>query len=156
VNNGKFRKLPIVWLSTIPVTSYNRDRLKSGNLNMNVKNVINQLKSQYPGKPIIKNNKGEPTEILCEIDPTKNHPGYSLAIAVIDKSTPHYHKKLKEEYRIIRGNLILHVDNRVIRLKHGEKHIILPYQIHWAEGNQTWIECRSEPGWVIEDHIFSN
>ena len=42
---------------------------------MNTKNVVNQLKSQYPGKPIIKNSKVEPTEILCEIEPTKEHPG---------------------------------------------------------------------------------
>ena len=102
----------------------------------------------------IKNSKVEPTEILCEIEPTKEHPEYSLAISVIDKSTPHYHKKLKEGYKIIRGNLILHVDNKVIHLKQGGKHTILPHQIHWAEGNETWIECRATPGWVTEDHIL--
>lgn len=121
---------------------------------MHVINVLNQLKLRYPGKSIIKNNRVKPTEILCEIDPTKGHPEYSLAVAVIDKSTPHYHKKLKEAYKVIRGNLILHVDNKAIRLKQGEKHTILPYQIHWAEGNETWIKCHSWPGWVIEDHIF--
>lgn len=124
------------------------------NHNMNAENVVNQLKSQYPGRPIVKNNRVKPTEILCEIDPTKGYPEYSLAVAVIDKSIPHYHKKLKEEYKVIRGNLTLHVNNKIVNLKQGDKYTILPHQTHWAEGNETWIECYSQPGWTIEDHIF--
>jgi len=121
---------------------------------MNIKKILSRLKSQYPGKPIIKNDEVAPTEVLCEIESTKEHPEYSLAIAVIDKSTPHYHKKLKEEYRIKRGELLLHVNDKVVHLKQGEKYTIFPNQIHWAEGNETWIECYARPGWRLEDHIL--
>lgn len=63
---------------------------------MNVKKVIGELQRKYPGKPILKNIEQNPTEILCEIEPTENHPDYSVTIAVIDKSILHYHKKITE------------------------------------------------------------
>ena len=60
---------------------------------MQVKRVVSQLKLKYPGKKIIMNNRNRPTEIVCEIEPTREHLDYSRAIAVIDKSLPHYHQK---------------------------------------------------------------
>ena len=63
---------------------------------MDSKKVIDELKRKYPGKKIIKNGEDNPSEILCEVDPSTNHPEYSLAVAVIDKSLPHSHKKTTE------------------------------------------------------------
>lgn len=123
---------------------------------MNVTSIINQLESRYPEKTIIKNSEENATEILCEIEPAKNHPEYSLAVAVIDKNLPHYHKKSTEIYRVIQGELTLHVEGKIMRMSEGKKHTILPYQIHWAEGNETWIEVFSKPGWTIEDHIVED
>lgn len=120
---------------------------------MKVKKVVNQLKLKYPGKDIIKNDESNPTEIICEVEPTREHPEYSLAVAVIDKSLPHYHKKATEEYRIIKGKLRLHIGSETIELEQTQKFKISPGKIHWAEGNETWIECRSTPGWDKNDHI---
>lgn len=120
---------------------------------MNKKKVINKLKEKYPGKKIIAIPNDNPTEILCEVDPSLEHPDYSLAVAVIDKSEQHLHKKSKERYKIVKGKLSLFVDGTEHKLKEGEELVIEPNQLHWAEGNETWIECYSEPGWTLEDHI---
>jgi len=123
---------------------------------MNSKKVIEELEKKYPEKKIIKNDEDNPTEILCEIEPSTNHPEYSLAIAVIDKSAPHTHKKSKETYKVIRGKLALYIDSEKHELSEGEELVINPDQTHWAEGNETWIECYSEPGWTFEDHILED
>ncbi len=121
---------------------------------MNSKKVIEELKKKYPEKKIIKNDEENTTEILCEIDPSTNHPEYSLAIAVIDKSAPHTHEKSKETYKVTKGKLALYIDSKKHELSEDEELVINPGQTHWAEGNETWIECYSEPGWTFEDHIL--
>jgi hypothetical protein len=121
---------------------------------MNIQKVINQLKKQYPGKKIIKNNPKKPTEIICEIDPTTNHPDYSVAIAVIDKSTSHYHKFLTEEYEILKGKLILVKEGKKYVLKESEKHTIKPGTLHFAVGKETWVRVTAKPGWTKKDHIL--
>lgn len=122
---------------------------------MNVQAVLDELGIKYPGKIIIKNDEENPTEILCEIEPTGSHPDYSLAVAVIDKSIPHTHKVSTEVYRVVKGKLKLNVNNEIIELSEGEEYAIKPGQIHWAEGDETWTECRSKPGWTSEDHILA-
>lgn len=120
---------------------------------MNVSKVVSELNHKYPGKSIFKNNEENTTEILCEIDPASEHPDYSNAVAVIDKSIPHIHYKTTETYKIMKGTLTLQVGKETIDLKEGESYVIMPNNPHWAEGDETWIECYSEPGWTIEDHI---
>ena len=121
---------------------------------MNINKVIKQLSTEYPNKNIIKNSENNPTEILCEVEPTSDHPEYSLAVAVLDKSVPHVHHKTKETYTVIKGKLVLHVDGIKHELSEGEEMNIETGQVHWAEGNETWVECYSEPGWTFEDHIL--
>jgi mannose-6-phosphate isomerase-like protein (cupin superfamily) len=121
---------------------------------MNVKQVIDSLKIKYPGKNIIKNDELNPTEVLCEIEPCKDHPEYSNAVAIIDKSKPHIHHKTTETYKVTKGKLILHIGDQSKKLNEGETYTIQPNNLHWAEGNETWVECYSEPGWVFEDHIL--
>ena len=122
---------------------------------MNATNVIQKLKKDYPGKTIIenKNESGITTEIICEIEPTKEHPEYSLAIAIIDSATLHYHKRITEIYKVIKGTLTVFKKNKEITLKKGEDLVIKPGEIHSNKGKETWIECYSEPGWMIEDYI---
>lgn len=124
--------------------------------NMNVKNVITELKQHYPGKDIIQNPTENPTEIICEIDPPSLHTEYSIAIAVIDQSRPHYHKKSTEVYEILQGDLVLTVGGKDYALKSGEQMTIIPNQIHWAKGNGTWVKVTSRPGWTIQDHILAD
>jgi len=120
---------------------------------MDVRKVVSQLKKKYTGKKIIKNDPENPTEILCEVEPTTDHPEYSLAISVIDKSKPHVHQKTQETYKVIKGSLDLYIDGQEHQLKEGEQITIQPGQKHWAKGDETWIECYSEPGWTLKDHI---
>ncbi len=121
---------------------------------MNVKKVIEELQRKYQGKKIIKNIEKNPTEILCEIEPTKDHPEYSETIAVIDKSIPHYHKKITEEYKVIKGLLTVYKGNTSFVLTEGQTIRIEPNIIHHAKGQETWITTTARPGWTKEDHIF--
>ena len=121
---------------------------------MNVTRVIKQLNDKYPGKAIFKNDEENTTEILCEIAPSSDHPEYSNAIAVIDKSVPHIHHKTKETYKVLKGELTLYVEEDVITLNEEDTYVIEPNKVHWAEGNETWVEAYSEPGWTYEDHVL--
>ncbi|HUW22231.1 MAG TPA: hypothetical protein VMW41_06230 [Candidatus Bathyarchaeia archaeon] len=121
---------------------------------MNPVKIQKKLERRYPGKKIIKNNGTNPTEILCEVDPSGNHPQYSLAVSVLDRSFPHVHWKATERYKVIKGKLKIFKDGQGYLLKAGEELTINPGEVHWAEGHETWIECYSEPGWVLEDHIL--
>lgn len=120
---------------------------------MNVKKVIQELQQKYPNKTIIKNDPNNPTEIICETEPTSDHPEYDKAIAVIDKSIPHFHLKSREEYTILKGKLTIIVDGKEYHLPEGQSFVIEPGQHHSAKGDETWVECLSIPGWTPEDHI---
>ena len=122
---------------------------------MNVKRVRKNLKEKYPDKVIIenKNEEGVTTEIICENEPTSDHPEYSIAIAVIDSSTLHYHKKVTETYKVLKGTLTVFKTNEEVKLEEGDELIIKPGEIHSNLGDETWVECRSKPGWEIDDYI---
>lgn len=121
---------------------------------MDVKHVTQQLKTNYPGCQIILNNKEKPTEIVCELVPASTNPHQSIAVAVINKSIPHYHSKTTETYEVFKGNLKLVVDGKEMLMKPGDKYTIHPGSQHHAEGHQTWVKCTSCPGWIIQDHIL--
>ncbi|MDO8621411.1 MAG: cupin domain-containing protein [Candidatus Levybacteria bacterium] len=121
---------------------------------MNVRKVVSELKKKYPNKTIVLNPPENPTEIICEIEPAKNNEEDGIAIAIIDDSKPHYHKKATEFYEILRGDLIITLGKRKYKLKKGDKFIIKPGEIHSAKGNETWVSCLSKPGWRPEDHIL--
>lgn len=121
---------------------------------MNLKKVIEDLKTEYPGKEIILDPPENATEIIVEIEPTKDHPEKSLAMAVVGKSKPHYHKKTTEIYEVTRGELNLYIDGKKHVLKEGENMTIEPNTVHYAEGDETWFLTHSKPGWTFEDHIL--
>ncbi len=122
---------------------------------MNSDKIISQLRLQYPGKNIFSLPADNRTEIICEVEPSLNHPEYSLAIAIIDKSAPHFHCRSTETYKVLKGKLILIIEQKKISLKAGDKFIIKPGKVHAAIGKQTWVECISKPGWTRQDHILS-
>jgi GrpB-like predicted nucleotidyltransferase (UPF0157 family) len=119
---------------------------------MNSKSVTQQLQEKYPDKKILHLPLENPTEVICEVEPTIDHPEYSKAVAVIDKSATHLHRKSTETYKIIKGELILFLNGKKKMLKIGEECEIKPYTIHSAEGNETWVEVYSTPGWTSQDH----
>jgi len=117
------------------------------NKSMNKKEVIKELSGEYPGKKIIEIPEDNPREIICEISP-------GVAIAVIDKSEPHYHKEMTETYEILRGDLDVYKDNIKSSLSIGDKITIEPGVIHYAIGDETWVEVTANPPWSSEDHFF--
>ena len=120
---------------------------------MNIKQVIEALRQKYPDKNIVcnKEKSGRVTEIVCEII---QEPDYSFTIAVIDYSRPHYHKKLTETYKVLKGTLIVNRENKEYILEPGGTITLKPYQVHYNKGKETWIEVISHPGWHIQDHIL--
>lgn len=121
---------------------------------MDIKKVILKLQQKYPNKTIINNDETHSTEILCEIDPPSEHTEYSIAISVIDKSKPHKHCITTETYRVLHGTLTLHVGEKTIVMNMGDEYVVTPEHIHWAEGRETWIECKATPAWTPKDHIL--
>lgn len=116
--------------------------------------IVETFRAQYPYRTTIEMPGLFPTEFLCEVEPTSEHPEYSKALAVVDKSAPHKHTKTKETYKILKGQLVVHKDDKEFSLSEGEELIINPGEVHWAEGHETLIECYSKPGWTQEDHIL--
>lgn len=121
---------------------------------MHISNVIETLKKKYPGKTIILNNKREVTEILCEVEPTVQNKKQSTAIAVIDKTVPHYHKKATEIYTIIEGELTMIIDGRRLSFPKNASVVIRPGQVHEAFGDEVWVKVVSRPGWSKKDHFI--
>lgn len=120
---------------------------------MNHTKVISELKQRYPDKDIILDPQDNPTEIIVELEPTKNHPEKSVALAVVGRSQPHYHKTTTEVYEVVKGTLHLYIDDKEYILQEGEKMTIYPNIIHHAEGEECWFLTHSTPGWRFEDHV---
>lgn len=121
---------------------------------MNVDEVLAFFENVYPGKNVSMLPENEPTEIICEIEPSSEHPEYSVAVASICKSNPHFHRLSAETYLVLEGKLNLHVNNKVLHLNKGDSCTVQPHEIHWAEGNFTLTQVTSRPGWIPEDHII--
>lgn len=125
---------------------------------MNTKNIIIELKKKFPGKVIIqnKNEKGKTTEIVCEVS---SSPKESFAVAVIDISRIHYHKKITETYKVVKGELKVFKYFRDLKeykevvVKKGERIVIKPGEIHTNIGDETWVEVTSRPAWRIDDYF---
>lgn len=121
---------------------------------MNKQLVLKKLKKLYPNKTIVCLPKNNPTEILCELEPSGKHTEYSLVVSVIDKSVEHYHLMTTEHYKVIKGELDLFVDGVKHHLAEGDEFVLKPKQRHYAIGSETWVECYSTPGWTAGDHFL--
>lgn len=121
---------------------------------MNINEIISQMKREYPGKKIIITDPANPGEIICETEPTEEHPSWSEIVAVIDFTRLHYHKKLTEIYEVLKGELDITFNDKIHHLQTGEKIKIPPLTRHHAVGHETWIRVSSKPGWTPEDHIL--
>ncbi len=121
---------------------------------MDVEKVVAYFEFQYPGKKIVKLPKDNPTEIICEVEPTEENPQRSVADAVIDQSVPHLHQESTETYRILEEDVTLFIEADHIDLKTGDVFQIPPGNLHWAVGNSALVRVISEPGWKAEDHIL--
>lgn len=116
---------------------------------MNKIKIVNKLKELYPDANIVLNDDSNPTEIVAEVSPEKG-----IAVAVIDKSIAHHHNHTKEKYTVLKGEIDIYVDGVKKHLKEKDSLIIKPKKVHYAVGNETWVEVVATPPWSPEDHIL--
>lgn len=111
-----------------------------------VKKYIKKLKSTYPGCSV-KVSKDK-REMVAEI-----RDGF--AVAIIERSLPHFHHKTREVYRVLRGTLYVAYEGKGHVLRKGDSIAIEPGQIHFARaaGEPVWIEVESAPPWSADDHF---
>jgi len=121
---------------------------------MNIQAIIHELKKRYPGKKVIVTDPANPGEIVCETEPTEKHPDWSEAIAVIEFTRLHYHRKLTETYEIMSGELDMVIQGNMRHLKAGDAITIPLNTPHKAYGRRTWVRVISKPGWTPDDHIL--
>ena len=123
---------------------------------MDANKIIEEIKREYPGKAIVLNPEDNPTEIICEIDPSSDHPESTVALVVVGKSKSHYHKKSTEIYETKKGVLTVYINGKKFVLNEGKKITIKPGEIHSVEGDEAWFLTYSKPGWRFDDHIIVN
>ncbi len=115
--------------------------------------ILKLLNSKYPGKAAY-DLDGRGMHFVCELEPVSDHPEYDRAIEVIIQSKPHKHLKMTQKYTVISGTMELHIGEKTITLKTGDKYTIYPGDVHWATSDdECLVELYSEPGWTKEDHI---
>ena len=110
-----------------------------------IEQIKAELLREYPGAAI----KVAPdrAEIVAEIEPKR-------AVAVIERSQPHFHREMTEVYRILRGTLYVACGGEGHVLSPGQSLTIEPGTVHHARaaGGVAWLEVLSEPAWTPEDH----
>jgi mannose-6-phosphate isomerase-like protein (cupin superfamily) len=97
--------------------------LLEGMTNMDTEKIRIELIEAYPGcrVKIAEDNR----EMVAEIRP-------EFAVAVIERSLPHFHLKTREVYRVLRGGLCVARAGQGHVLQKGETIAIEPGQIHSA------------------------
>ena len=106
-----------------------------------------ELMKSYPGCRVkISDDK---REMVAEISD-------DFAVAVIDRSQPHFHLRTRETYRVLRGTLYVARAGVGHVLNKDETITIEPGTIHYgrAADKPVWIEVTSSPPWSSEDHFI--
>jgi mannose-6-phosphate isomerase-like protein (cupin superfamily) len=77
------------------------------------------------------------------------------AIAIIERSEPHFHKEITETHRVLRGSLLVARAGEGFVLKVSDSITITPGQINHSKalGDPAWIEVLCEPAWRAIRHI---
>jgi mannose-6-phosphate isomerase-like protein (cupin superfamily) len=123
---------------------------------VDVQRTLAELSAQRPGSLIKQNapDRKNVTELVRE-DPTPTSET-STAVAVIERSGRHRHVRMTEVYRVLRGELTLHVDGGTVVLRERDEFTIKPGVIHWGESDPrgpAWIEVVCTPAFSPEDLI---
>ncbi len=122
---------------------------------MTLQDVYDYFAKHFPDAQLTKIPEDDPSEIICEIDPTSNHADYSIALAAISSSQAHKHILATEEYEVIHGAILLKIGDKIETLYEREKATIPPNTIHSATGVEDFamVKVTSQPGWSPHDHL---
>jgi mannose-6-phosphate isomerase-like protein (cupin superfamily) len=109
--------------------------------------ITQQLLQEYPGANI--KVMPDRAEMVAEIEPGR-------AVAVIERSQPHFHRKMTEVYRGLKGTLYVACGGRGYVIGPGDSLTIEPGNVHFARAahEPAWIEVLSKPDWTPEDHLI--
>jgi len=113
---------------------------------IDIEKTRTELMNAYPGCHV--KVAEDQREMVAEISD-------GFAVAVIDRSQPHFHAKMTEIYRVLRGTLYVACGGQGHVLRQGEAITIEPGQVHYARaaGEPAWIEVESTPPWSLDDHF---
>jgi mannose-6-phosphate isomerase-like protein (cupin superfamily) len=114
---------------------------------IDIERIQTELAALYPGSRVkIAEDK---REMVAEISD-------GFAVAVIERSLPHFHVKMTEVYRVLRGTLYVACGGKGHVLRKDESMTIAPGQVHSARsaGEPVWIEVESVPAWSPDDHFI--
>ena len=111
-----------------------------------IEQISEELLRNYPGAKIIV--APDRAEIVAEVAPKR-------AVAVIERSPPHFHRRTTEVYNVLRGTLYVACGGEGYLLGTGDSVTIQPGKIHYARGASSpcWVEVLSEPAWTVEDYL---
>lgn len=111
-----------------------------------IEDIRARLFSSYPGCRV--KAAEDKQELVAEIRDR-------FAVAVIERSRPHFHLRTREIYRALKGTLLVACGGRGHVLREGESLAIEPGLVHHARavGDPAWIEVVSEPEWSEDDHF---
>ena len=114
---------------------------------MDIEKIRTELTKAYPGCHV--KLAEDKREMVAEI-------WDGFAVAVIEQSVRHFHRRTREVYRILRGTLFVACGGQGHVLQEGDTIAIEPGQIHFARapGAPAWIEVESAPPWSGDDHFI--
>jgi mannose-6-phosphate isomerase-like protein (cupin superfamily) len=123
---------------------------------MDLQELLASLRREFPGRNIVSLPPDDPKEIVVELD---RDVASGTAIALIKRSEPHLHRRMKERYVIEEGKLLLCVNGNLSEMIKGDQVTIMPGLVHHAVSlTKDFVRVRvtSEPPWSPEDHILTN
>ena len=98
-----------------------------------------------------------PKEVIYEVIGTSDEVGCGFAIADIQRSQKHYHRRTVETYTLVYGELRVHVGDAVEVLRNPGQVLTIPLNVpHWAESvgeTPARIAVFTKPPWTPEDHL---
>lgn len=98
-------------------------------------------------------------ETIYELVSTQEGMGWSLAIADIVETVPHFHNYTSETYTLVTGILEVTIEGKNFCLFPGDVIQIPLKAIHSAKSltdTPARILVSCVPGWTVEDHIYIN
>lgn len=121
------------------------------------KELVDALREEFPDKNIVVlGDPDDPHEVVVEVDGCEDE---STAIALVERSEPHFHIRTEERYVVVSGRLHVHVEDQSFTLGPGKVITILPGFVHWAESAEETparIRVIASPPWTPEDHILND
>jgi mannose-6-phosphate isomerase-like protein (cupin superfamily) len=113
---------------------------------LQIEHYRSEFQSEYPDAQI--RVASHQREIVAELSGER-------AIAIIERSQPHFHTEITDTYGILRGTLVVARAGMGVVLQVDDSITITPGQIHHAQAlaDPAWIEVICDPAWRAEDHL---